>query len=273
MKFRTLVKALLCCGIALLCYGFFIEPNRIEVRHLRLEGEQIHPEMEGLIGVHISDLHMGRIGKREERLLSLLAEIKPHILFLTGDYVKWRGEYGPALAFLSRLSAPLGVWAVMGDYEYSDSRQSCLFCHEKESALLTRQHGVRFVDNRIGTIEFPGGSVPIAGFSKEYVLPMAKGDIRELGKSGGAIILSHNPLVFDKIHEQKNVLILAGDTHGGQLPLPSWLFRLFGYEKNACFNQGFFKEGTKRMYVNRGIGTSHLPIRILRRPELLVIHF
>lgn len=273
MNFRKVFKLLICCCIALLCYGFFIEPNRIDVRHLWLEGGLQHPAMEGLIGVHISDLHMGRIGKREEQLLALLAEIKPDILFLTGDYVKWRGDYRPALAFLSKLSAPRGVWAVMGDYEYSDSRKSCLFCHEKGSALMTRQHKVRFVENRVGAIEVPGGSVPIGGFGEDYGLPMADGDIRELGKSGFAIILSHSPLAFDMIQGDRNVLILAGDTHGGQLPIPSWLFGLFGYEKNARFNQGIFREGGKMMYVSRGIGTSHLPIRILRRPELVVIHF
>ena len=37
--------------------------------------------------------------------------------------------------------------------------------------------------------------------------------------------------------------------------------------------QGYFHEGRKMMYVSRGIGTSHLPIRILRPPELTVLHF
>ena len=67
--------------------------------------------------------------------------------------------------------------------------------------------------------------------------------------------------------------MLAGDTHGGQLPLPAWFWRLVGYEKNARYSQGMFRDGRKRMYVTRGIGTSHLPLRLFRRPEVVVLHF
>jgi predicted MPP superfamily phosphohydrolase len=79
--------------------------------------------------------------------------------------------------------------------------------------------------------------------------------------------------MFDYLEADQDVIMLAGDTHGGQFPLPPWLWNLLGYEKNAKYNHGWFKDGKKRMYVTRGIGTSHWPIRILRRPEIVVIHF
>ena len=67
--------------------------------------------------------------------------------------------------------------------------------------------------------------------------------------------------------------MLAGDTHGGQFALPSWLWNIIGYKKNAAYSQGLFEEGNKRMFVTRGIGTSHIPIRLFRRPEVVVLHF
>ena len=87
------------------------------------------------------------------------------------------------------------------------------------------------------------------------------------------ILLSHNPLAFDTIRENQQVLMLAGDTHGGQIPLPSYLWKILGYEKCARYNQGLFENSEKKMFVSRGIGTSHLPMRILRRPEVAVLHF
>jgi predicted MPP superfamily phosphohydrolase len=80
-------------------------------------------------------------------------------------------------------------------------------------------------------------------------------------------------LVFDLIDNSQNVLILAGDTHGGQIPLPSWLWRILGYEKNARYEQGWFESGMKKMYVTRGVGSSHFPFRFFRRPEVTVFHF
>jgi predicted MPP superfamily phosphohydrolase len=67
--------------------------------------------------------------------------------------------------------------------------------------------------------------------------------------------------------------MLAGDTHGGQVPLPAWFLRIAGYDKNVLYNQGLFEEGGKKMFVSRGIGTSHIPIRLFRKPEIVVLHF
>jgi predicted MPP superfamily phosphohydrolase len=67
--------------------------------------------------------------------------------------------------------------------------------------------------------------------------------------------------------------MLSGDTHGGQIPLPGWFFGIMGYDKNALYNQGLFERGSKKMFVSRGIGWSHMPIRLFRRPEVVVFHF
>lgn len=56
----------------------------------------------------------------------------------------------------------------------------------------------------------------------------------------------HRPLVFDYVDSQQDLLLLAGDTHGGQIPLPGWLWGLLGYEKNARYNQGWFEAGPER---------------------------
>lgn len=87
------------------------------------------------------------------------------------------------------------------------------------------------------------------------------------------LILSHNPLNFDKFDDKTEIFMLAGDTHDGQIPLPSWLWKILGYEKNARFNEGLIQAGRKKMYLSRGIGTSQLPIRLFWRPELVVLHF
>jgi predicted MPP superfamily phosphohydrolase len=57
------------------------------------------------------------------------------------------------------------------------------------------------------------------------------------------------------------------------VPLPGWFWELIGYEKTARYSHGLFREGNKMLYVSRGIGTSHFPIRLLRRPEVVVLHF
>jgi len=118
------------------------------------------------------------------------------------------------------------------------------------------------------------GDICIEGMDEEAIRAFKRDmDWHRANDETPAIILAHNPLAFDILPEDQEVLVLAGDTHGGQIPLPSWLWRILGYEKCARYNQGLFRKGKKRMYVSRGIGTSHLPLRIFRRPEVVVLHF
>jgi len=256
-----------------LIYGIWIEPFLLEVRHLYISNDGLNKVLNGKIAVHLSDLHIGKIGKRKKQVLQTVGEIDPDFIFLTGDYVKWGGNYEPALKFLGALRAELGVWTVMGDYDYSNSRKCCLFCHDQGGGERTRRHNVNFLRNSVEKIDIEGKTVWIGGVDGEFERMFFSGNELFVGENNfPSIILSHNPLAFDSMTEDRDVLILSGDTHGGQIPLPKWLWRILGYEKNAKFSQGFYQDGKKKMYVSRGIG-SHLPIRLFRRPELVVLHF
>jgi predicted MPP superfamily phosphohydrolase len=268
-----------CQGAALLIafmllYGVWIEPNRVEIHHVWIQDNRLEQLLKDKVVVQLSDLHMRTFGTREHNVLKMLNSLRPDIIFLTGDYVAWKGDYEVALNFLSQLHAKIGIWAVMGDYDYSNTRKSCLFCHEEGSGNPTRRHSVHFLRNNIDIINLPDGSVSIAGITDEDGSAInLKGT--SLGRSGKVptIILSHSPLSFELFSDNQNLLMLAGDTHGGQVPLPVWAFSIVGYKKNALYSQGLFKRGNRKMFVSRGIGTSHVPIRLFRRPEIVVLHF
>lgn len=258
----------------LIFYGVFIEPYRIEIHHVFIHD----PHLGRILGkntlIQLSDLHIENIGKREKKILKILDDLQPDIICLTGDYVKWKGNYKSALIFLSQLKAKIGIWGVLGDYDYSRSRISCLFCHVEGSGEFTGIHRVHFLRNSSERVNLPQGTIHISGIEKdegEPALPLTR--LQFLGSQEPAIILSHNPLMFNSFHKDQNVFILAGDTHGGQIPLPSLFLRMIGYEKNASYSRGFFKNGKAKMFVSRGIGTSHFPIRLFRKPEIVVLHF
>jgi predicted MPP superfamily phosphohydrolase len=255
-------------------YGFFVEPHKFEVNHLWIKGSGLYASLQGKTLLHISDLHISVVGKREQEVLEKVNEVKADLVFLTGDYVKWREGHDAALELLSQLRAKVGVFAVMGDYDYSVSRKSCLFCHEKASGEPTKRHSVQFLRNSVEALELAGGRAWIAGVDGQNGEPEEiRKRVREWKGKGPMILLSHNPLNFDLVDEDQELLMLSGDTHGGQIPLPSWLWRILGYEKNSKYNEGLFEKGKKKLFVNRGIGTSHIPFRLFKRPEVVVLHF
>lgn len=273
---KTKIYGLLIFGLVclVLIYGIWVEPYRLEVRHLYIENETLNKVLNGKTAIHLSDLHIAKFGKREKQVLQTVEEVDPDFIFLTGDYIHWKGDATAAIAFFSKLKANNGIWAVMGDYDYSNSRKSCLFCHEHSTSLPAIKHGVKFLRNASNPLFQQHDKVIIGGidghFNKEFLDGKSPLGSKSIFPN---ILLSHNPLDFDKIDAKHETLVLSGDTHGGQIRLPSWLWQLLGYEKNAKYNHGLFKDGNKRMYVSRGIGTSHIPFRLFCRPEVVVVHF
>ena len=265
-------------GTALFVYGRFIEPDMVQVKTIHIKTDFINNALKGKKIIHLADLHLSKFGKAEEKILSTIEKINPDLIFLTGDYIKWKGDIEPALRFLSLLKAKDGVFAVMGDYDYSNSRTSCLFCHEKGKTQLTKQHNVIMIRNSSHQIKINGQVIEIAGLDEGYDDSETlnkydnKHDKTENNKSL-KLVLSHTPLNFDEFSSKDKILMFAGDTHGGQVKLPLWLFKLLGYKKNVKYNYGLFKSENKTMYVTRGTGTSHFKFRLFCPPEIAVFEF
>ncbi|MBC8441307.1 MAG: metallophosphoesterase [Deltaproteobacteria bacterium] len=270
-KVKYIIISLL---VVIFVYGRYIEPNTIQIREIKINCDFIGKALKDKTIVHLSDLHMSRLGKVETGVLKSIEQINPDLIFLTGDYVRWKGDTQPALQFLSRLKAKYGVFAVMGDYDYSDSKNSCLFCHKKGSGRPTKQHNVTMLRNSLQKIHISDQVVKIAGIDEEYDDLNEFEEIEDMvDQDAPLLVLSHSPFVFDKFSGKDRVFLFSGDTHGGQVRLPLWLYKLFGYEKNVKYNYGLFQEGNKIMYVTRGIGTSHFRFRLFSQPEIVVFRF
>ena len=268
------VLGLLLALLALVSYGVWVEPFRIEIHHQWIEHEALSRVLGNRTVVQLSDLHVSAMGRVEQQVLRVLDDLKPDLIFLTGDYVKWKGDYEAPLEFLSRLQARSGVFAVMGDYDYSISRKSCLFCHERDSGRPTQRHKVRFLRDSSVMLNLGDGPFWLAGWDevRNRVFPVSP--VHPTRPSSlPSIILSHNPLNFDLLEPGTGAIMLSGDTHGGQIWLPAFVWWVIGYEKNARFNQGLFHRGENTLFVSRGIGTSHIRLRVYRRPEIVVLHF
>ena len=67
-------------------------------------------------------------------------------------------------------------------------------------------------------------------------------------------------------------LTLCGHTHGGQVNLPiigaPFVPTMRGVKR---YVYGLYTEGARQMIVSGGLGTSHLPVRFLRPPEVVCV--
>ena len=91
-----------------------------------------------------------------------------------------------------------------------------------------------------------------------------------------AILLGHEPSFATRLTgdiERGNLrcdLFLTGHTHGGQVNLPIITQNLASSLGERFLHGAFSLEGFT-MYVNRGLGTIHLPLRLDAPPEVTLL--
>ncbi|HKV03995.1 MAG TPA: metallophosphoesterase [Candidatus Acidoferrales bacterium] len=254
--FVALVAALVVLAGAAAVDGLFVEPYRIEVTHYTVSGRVAAP----LKIAHLSDLHTHGLGQRERRMLEVLAAEKPDIIVITGDSLGNRSaDYEMCRDVYMQLHAPLGVWFVRGNWENERPLR-----HER---AFYQEAGVHLLLNASQQVQ-PG--VWLVGLDDPYS-GTARPDAALAGVPSSAykIALFHSPAFFDRIAGRVN-LCLTGHTHGGQVRLP-YVRPLWLPKGCGRFVEGWYQERGTKMYVNRGLGMSMLPVRFHCRPEITFI--
>jgi hypothetical protein len=249
-------------------YGYGIEADWVEVTRTEI------PAREPILGqdrfkiVHLSDLHLERIGTRERRVVEAVRAERPHLVLLTGDYMNHRGA-GPALReFLEALEAPYGVVGAEGNWD-----------PKFITADLFARSGARLLVDDTLLLEGGGKKLRVAALgirpmkSLQEILPSADDGVP-------TIFLHHLPDAVDELAArstgQRVDLFLCGHTHGGQVCLPFWgaVVTLSKYHKR--FERGRHEFGGVPMYVSRGVGMeggAAPRVRFLSRPEVAVIEW
>lgn len=276
--------------LACLGYAYFIEPDRLVVKHDTISIKGWAPAFDGLKIAMIADIHGGSNNVTEERLREIVARTnaeRPDLIVLLGDYVS-EEQLGPAggqralrmpmatiADNLTGLQAKYGVYAVLGNHDgwYGD---------EKVAAELTRV-GCRVLQNEVAVIEKDGKRLKILGLMDHLKLSprwtQTSADLKPIANSNGEgnlIVLEHSPDILPIITGDLSIsddlrLILAAHTHGGQVWLPILGRPIVPSSYGQKYAHGHVVENNVDMYVTSGIGTSILPIRFMVPPEIVVL--
>lgn len=246
-------------------YATQIEPNLIQVTHTEIRTPKLKSGAPPLRILQLSDLHIERIGYREECALRIVEQSKPDMILLTGDYTNgW--EYTPDVQrFMKGLHARYGVYAVNGNWNPGP-----------KSARFFDGSDVRLIEDRSTVVRIPSGRLELVGVkwtegkSQHPRVPNLRGDaLHEY-----VVVLCHVPDLA--LHAPAWAdLILSGHTHGGQIRLPGIgpIVTLSAIPRNRA--AGLSKLGNGGyLYVNRGLGMEGgwAPrIRFLCRPEISII--
>ncbi|MCK4535829.1 MAG: metallophosphoesterase [Desulfuromonadales bacterium] len=250
-------------GTVFLGDTFWYEPQAIQVKKLDLSTNRSGQPVRM---VQISDLHLNQLSDFHAKVATRIAELRPDLILLTGDYLEEKRNIRGVLDFLKKLAAPHGIYAVQGNWEYWS---------RLEGENLRRHFsgvGVQLLINERADINVSGQALSILGLDYPSSSNQLKLLMQTVDPERSNVILSHVPAFAHEALSPHIDLILCGHTHGGQVRLPM-LPPLYLPLYTGRFVAGYYEVSSHKipLYVNRGLGTSVLPMRFLCRPEITLI--
>lgn len=258
------------CTLCLI-WGFFIEPKTLKTRHVNFDSAAWDgPEIR--IGI-ITDIHIGGLHvspKRVEQITAQMMEHKPDFIIMPGDFIDGhtpRGEHSTrfnadvdeGIAHLSRLKAPYGVYASIGNHDVYYDRAYV-------EAALTRA-GVQVIDNSSAA---PLSGLCLVGLADAYqgapdmdaFEACAHDDFKLAAAHSADVVLMDMP---------RTGLLIAGHSHGGQINLPLLGRAVTSTKIGKPYAYGFSRYGETDLFVSAGVGTSILPARFRAPPEIVIL--
>lgn len=309
MKKRRYLKntaiGLVSLVLLLLVWAAGIEPRLVAENAHTAGIPRLPSSWEGKRIVLIADLQVGMWLDNTDtiqRIVDRIIEIRPAAALIAGDFVynptndeaddlereeflEFKDSIDQVMNLLRPLSrAGIRTYAVLGNHDYGMPTAE----YAKNELLARSVHdglqniGIRVLDNDAVAITSDGkgqnegdalyliGIGPrVAGRDHPQVA------LASVPRDAPRIALMHHPDSFADFPEGSAPLALAGHTHGGQIRIPftphwSWMRLLSNDQVHADgWIEGFGKAGN-RLYVNRGIGFSVVPMRLNCLPELTI---
>ncbi|HLF13761.1 MAG TPA: metallophosphoesterase [Bacteroidota bacterium] len=259
-------------------YGLLYGRLDLEVTRPRIALARLPQALEGFRITLLSDFHINPFMTADEirRCVTIANGLKADLVVLTGDYVADdSAAEGAVVQALADLRAPCGVFGCLGNHEIYTGTEDSI------TRLFTAV-GIRILRQERATVQLRGEMLNLIGidyqslrFSRDHAgheVERYLAGNEELVMPGMVnILLSHNPNTFDRAAQLGIDLTLAGHAHGGTLSL-GFINRDISLSRlETPYVSGRYEKPGGQLYVNRGLGTTGLPIRLGARPEITMI--
>lgn len=225
---------------------------------------------------------------RLERIVGRANALDGDLIVLLGDYVaghRFVSAPVPAAeiaAVFSRLSAPLGVHAILGNHDWwEDPGAQARRAGPTAFHAAFRESGINLMENTALRLEAAGQPFWLAGmgdpiaFLHDPVPGLPRG-VDDIGATIGAItddapaiLLLHEP-DFWPLWRERFALGFAGHTHGGQVRLFGWSPVVPSMYGNR-YAYGPVEEEERTLVISGGLGCSVFPVRFGMPPEITVV--
>jgi len=204
--------------------------------------------------------------------IPMVNDFRPDLIVLGGDFVsvpligddrKAAFAAEPCARLLRQMTAPHGIWAVLGNHDEGTD-------HKRVTGALQGEN-IQVLANQSQAIERDGARIWLAGvndvLSKTADLPKT---LRRIPAGEAVILLAHEPDFADQAAKYPIDLQLSGHSHGGQVRIPL-LPPLYLPKMAKKYIWGSHQVGSLKLYTTAGLGTIGVPIRLNCPPEITLL--
>ncbi|MGF1498386.1 MAG: metallophosphoesterase [Elainellaceae cyanobacterium] len=277
--------------LGLLTVWGLLEPQFLDQNAETAVIPNLPPAWEGKQVAQLSDFQIGMWLDNDgtvRRSIRRLIQLRPAAVLISGDFVYHPlpipiPEIDRMITLVEPLTdAGIPVYAVLGNHDYGDVQPNPAIAARIQGSL--EGIGITVLKNEAVVLPPPDGIPATRADQALYLVGIGSylvgnddvdAAFQNVPDDRPRIVMMHHPATFRRIPRKQAPFAIAGHTHGGQIRLPlisDWLW-LDGPIENAPVagwsREDYGKPGN-RLYVNRGIGFSNLPLRINAAPELTI---
>ena len=204
--------------------------------------------------------------------IAMVNRLHPDMIALTGDFVsmphvgddaKAAFAAEPCAQLLRQMSAPHGLWAVLGNHDDGTDP-------EHVTRALKAQN-IEVLANQSEPIEQDGARFWLAGVNDVLsgTADLSK-TMHGVPAGEAVILLAHEPDFADEASHYPIDLQLSGHSHGGQIRIPL-LPPLYLPELAKKYFWGTYRVGALTLHTSAGLGTIGVPMRLNCPPEITML--
>lgn len=267
--FGTIFLLLLIAGSCIF-YAFKIEPYRITTNEVYLNEKS----SDFLKVVQFSDTHIKEdfTYKDLDKVVNKINEQNPDVVVFTGDlydnYAKYHDDDN-IIKELQKINAKHDKIAIWGNRDYGGGAIRQYESIMEQSGFTVLKNGNWYITTDTGK------KILFTGLDDSMLGNVFMPDATKIYESDYDILLTHEPDIADSFLEYAYGLVLSGHSHGGQVNVPflpainQKAVSATSFATNYVGGMYELSSDTK-MYVNTGIGTTHISARFGVVPEISV---
>ena len=255
-------------------YAFKIEPFRITTNTFAINEGGSGSESVKII--QISDIHIKEdyTYKNLEKVVDMVNRQSPDFVVFTGDlydnYAKYSDD-SHIISALKKLHGEYGKIAIWGNRDYGGGAV-------RKYQEIMELSGFTLLKNENMSITMENGKkILFTGLDDSLLGQPLMPDMAEAKAVDFKILLTHEPDSVQEFWDTGHPLILSGHSHGGQIRIPFLPVvnerAVAATSLSSRYSGGMYQvgeKGTQKLYVNTGLGTTHISARFGVVPEITV---